>query len=164
MLTAKERAPITPTAEDAKVAKKIVCVLRDLLVDTDRLVETKRVERVPVREGFEISLNGSPPLPIPEAALKGLYQILSSFAQGSAVAVIPVDKELTTQQAADVIGVSRQFLVEQLEGGELPFHKVGTHRRVKLSDLLEYRQNMKTKRRAALRKMTDINQELGLDF
>lgn len=76
--------------------------------------------------------------------------------------VIPVDEELTTQEAADILNVSRPYLVSLLEQGVIPFVKTGTHRRIPLGDLLEYKTRRDAQRRKALTELTQLSQELGL--
>ena len=84
----------------------------------------------------------------------GLFlKVLALLEKGQAISIVPYMQELTTQQAADLLGVSRQFLVRLLEGDRLPFHMVGTHRRIYLKDLLEFKKERDQKRRKALDEM-----------
>ena len=86
------------------------------------------------------------------------------MAKGNAVTLIPVNAELTTQQGADPLNVSRPFLIEQLENGIIPYRKVGTHRRILFNDLLAYKQTMNHKRLDVLGALSAIDQELGLGY
>ncbi|HEX2590180.1 MAG TPA: 3,4-dihydroxy-2-butanone-4-phosphate synthase [Rhizomicrobium sp.] len=92
------------------------------------------------------SLTGTPALhiggtdaPLPEPAFRLLMEVLNQMARGHVVTVSAIEAELTTQQAAELLGVSRPHLVKLLESGAVPFRKVGAHRRVKFSDLATYR-------------------------
>lgn len=97
------------------------------------------------------------------AGVTGLLQtILSEVARGHAVQVVPVHAELRTQEAADLLGVSRPHLVKLLEEGAIPHWKAGTHRRVRLQDLLTYRERRARDARQALQELADVDQELGL--
>lgn len=87
-------------------------------------------------------------IPLPESIYSILRQVLGYLRQGKGVSVIPVMQELTTQQAANLLGVSRPFLIEILNRGEIPFHKTGTHRRIYRKDVMDYqgRRDMGRKR------------------
>jgi excisionase family DNA binding protein len=140
--------PVTPTAEDARLARmssrRLVPFLnRNLLVrlsDTNETVE------------------------LPAAAVRLLVDLLSAMAEGKAVTLIPIHAELTTQQAADLLGVSRPFLVKQLEENEIPFRKVGTHRRVLVSDLMAYKRKIDGKRLEALDELAAEAEELDMGY
>jgi excisionase family DNA binding protein len=101
---------------------------------------------------------------VPRQAFELFLDILGQLANGNAVTIVPVQAELTTQQAADLLNVSRPFLVSLLEEGKLPFRKVGTHRRILASDLLKYRHVQDEKSRAALAELTQRAQDAGLGY
>ena len=97
-------------------------------------------------------------------SLKGRVgdKVLAQMGQGNAVQVVPVHAELTTQQAADFLNVSRPYLIERLEAGELPFRKVGKHRRVRFEDVLRYKKRTDYESKLAMTELTALSQELGL--
>ncbi|MHC8321613.1 helix-turn-helix domain-containing protein [Pseudomonas sp. GB2N2] len=76
---------------------------------------------------------------LPTSALRLLADILEALAAGNAVKVVPVHAELTTQEAADLLSVSRPHLIKLLESGDLSYHKTGKHRRVRFADLMDYK-------------------------
>jgi len=98
---------------------------------------------------------------IPEQVFRVLLELLRHTAEGSAVTLVPVHAELTTQQAADLLNVSRPHVIKLLENGEIPFHKTGRHRRVKASDLLAYRERRRAESREAFQELADLSQEHG---
>ena len=81
---------------------------------------------------------------------------------GRAISIVPVNKELSTQDAADILNVSRPFLVSLLEAGAIPFIKVGTHRRIRFIDLMEYKKRRDEETERGLEKIVRISEELGL--
>lgn len=101
---------------------------------------------------------------IPVSAFRLLTDILTEMAKGNAVTFIPVHAELTTQQAADFLNVSRPYLINLLEQGKIPFHKVGTHRRILFKELVEYKKQEDQKRLEALAALSQADQELGLGY
>jgi excisionase family DNA binding protein len=99
---------------------------------------------------------------LPVTAARLLMKILSEIAKGNAVTIVPLKPELTTQEAAELLNVSRPHLIKLLERGEMPFHKVGTHRRIRLADVVVYKRKALEERKAALREMVALNQEMSL--
>jgi excisionase family DNA binding protein len=99
---------------------------------------------------------------IPPDALRLLVDMLTQLGQGRAVTVLPQRAELTTQDVADYLNVSRPYVVSLIEQGKLPARKVGTRRRVAFEDLLHYDEQQRAQRRAALDELARIDQELGL--
>ncbi|WP_417736073.1 helix-turn-helix domain-containing protein [Rosistilla oblonga] len=101
---------------------------------------------------------------VPKNVFDVLVKTLAIMAEGKAFSLIPVDKELTTQQAADILNVSRPFLSKVLDLGEIPHRKVGRNRRVKFRDLIEYKKNQEQSSKAALQSLADEAQELGMGY
>ncbi len=101
---------------------------------------------------------------IPRKALTLLFEILSNMAQGKSITLIPSDTEVSTQQAADMLKVSRPHLVKLLEEGAIPFKKVGTHRRIELKDLITYERKFKENRNEKLDFLAKQAQQLNLGY
>jgi excisionase family DNA binding protein len=99
---------------------------------------------------------------VPREAAVLLAKILGFLASGEGVNVMPESAELTTQQAAEFLNVSRPYLIKLLESGEIPFRLVGTHRRARFRDLDEYKSRDDLKRRHAADELTQHTQDLGL--
>lgn len=99
---------------------------------------------------------------LPERIQSLLVSIVENLRAGNGVSVIPLHAELTTVQAAELLNVSRPYLIKQIEAGEVPHHMVGTHRRLKLVDVLAYRDRLEAQANEALDAMTAEAEELGL--
>ncbi len=101
-------------------------------------------------------------VPLPEEVYRVLRQVVEVMRQGKATLVAPQGLLLTTQEAANFIGVSRPTLVKLLEGGTIPFEKPNRHRRVRLQDLVSFQERRRQERRVAMNELTEEASELGL--
>jgi excisionase family DNA binding protein len=101
-------------------------------------------------------------LELPDAVYRLLKDIARNMQLGRAIVLIPENQQLTTQRAADLLGVSRPYLIQLLEAGKLPHHKVGSHRRVYLKDLIAYQKRRDAERKAALDSIAKEAFESGL--
>jgi excisionase family DNA binding protein len=114
------------------------------------------------REHPVLLISGDREVELPHAVLRVLSEAVDVLLEGGAVAVLPYHTELTTQAAADYLGVSRPYLIKLLERGELPYRKLNSHRRIMLQDVEEYRHRRDAARRSALAELTRESFELGL--
>lgn len=101
-------------------------------------------------------------LVLPPEVFEVLRDVVTAMSQGQAVTVAPVHQRLTTQEAADLLGVSRPTFVKLLEDGKIPYEQPGRHRRVLLSEVLAYRQRRSVRAREALDRMVEIADESGM--
>ncbi|WP_020533048.1 excisionase family DNA-binding protein [Flexithrix dorotheae] len=101
---------------------------------------------------------------IPTKAMDLLLVILQNMAEGNPVTILPSQAELTTQQAADLLNISRPYLVKLLESGGIPFKKTGSHRKILLSDILVYKNNLNKNRLKQLNFLAKQAQELNLGY
>lgn len=145
-MAASIRANSTPVTADEHE--------RGQLSEIERLIQGEAAPKLVGASGQHVEL--------PAPALALLRELVHQLARDQAVAVVATGKELTTQQAADILNVSRPFLVKLLEQGEIPFAMVGTHRRILVRDLLAYKQRRDTARRRALDELAQISQDMGM--
>src|SRR5699024_3892334 len=99
---------------------------------------------------------------VPIKALKLLSEVLEAMSKGQPISIVPMASEVTTQKAAEILGCSRPFLVKLLEEGKIPFTKIGRHRRVKMEDVLVYKEEQKKEQKKHLIEMMQKDEELGL--
>ena len=113
----------------------------------------------------QVSLSNAlgPAVALPDELRRVLAEVVDAMRRGQAISIVPSSQRLTTQEAADLLGVSRPTLVKLLESGAIPFESPGRHRRVRLTDLLTYRDLRRSRRRATLDELTQDASELGLD-
>ena len=146
------RLPTPEIREEAQAA------LRALSSLPQRRVPSRTVQIRPDGEGRPVSAT------VPREAFELFLEILGQMANGNAVTIVPVHAELTTQQAADLLNVSRPFLVGLLDEGKIPSRKVGSHRRVKAAELVAYRQRDEAERKKVLDELTSEAEKHGLGY
>jgi excisionase family DNA binding protein len=139
---------IEPTEEESKLA-------RESSRQLSRFTEGNL--RVSIEDGNET-------VDLPAAAVRMLVRILGEMSAGNAVTLIPVHAELTTQQAADLLNVSRPHVVKLIEEGRLPFHRVGTHRRIRFRDLMAYKRRVDADRKRALAALVADAQDQDMGY
>lgn len=142
---------IEPGAMDAQVAARAVRRIKDYLM------------RYPDRDVIPVAgeLGTEDALVLPRDAVSLLAYILAQAAEGRGVSVIPSNAELTTQQAADMLNVSRPYLIKLLEACTIPYRMVGKHRRITAEALMEYKRRDDQERRVAADDLAALGQELG---
>lgn len=138
-----EHDPITASESERPALNQIEGVLRS----------DKCIPKLVGPHGEEIIL--------PKSVFHVLRQIIFHMMHGRAISIVPINKELTTQEAADILNVSRPYLVRLLEDKKIPFVKVGTHRRIRFSDLMDYKKRRDAERSRSLSELTQMSQELG---
>lgn len=137
--------------------------------ESEQARESSRVLSMYVRRSkpLEVELRDNEhhqTIALPAGAVRLLLNVLTQMADGNAVTLMPMHAELTTQQAADLLNVSRPYLVKLLDNGEIGHRKVGTHRRVLLRDLMAYKQKIDADRIAALEELTRQAEDLNIGY
>ena len=114
---------------------------------------------------FKVVINNKEKtLTVPLSAIKLLADILTQMSEGNAVTLTPVHAELTTQEAADLLNVSRPYLVNLLDENKIPHRKVGSRRKVLAKDILAYKKNIDKQRMKTLDELAKKSQELDLGY
>jgi excisionase family DNA binding protein len=144
--------PVAPSEADARLAQESAGRLTRQLAKANGALELRITDPAGASETVSI----------PSAAFRLLVTILAEMARGNAVRLIPHHAELTTQEAAELLNVSRPWLMRLLDGEHIPFHRVGTHRRVLFKDVMAYKAEHRRARGAALDALSRLDQELGL--
>lgn len=150
MSTAASLISFIPSEDDVKLAKEAKKILAPRLSSTSPF-DLRTIN--PLKE---------PSVRIPAQAAHLLVQILDEMSRGNAVKLIPLHAELTTQEAADLLNVSRPTLIRLLDEGKIKFHRVGTHRRVPFKSVLAYKQQIDVERRSALAELVAYDHELDV--
>jgi excisionase family DNA binding protein len=152
-----DRRTLLPSREDSALARREEALLLEVARTIDNpaagpLLGQFMIERKPV------ALN------IPIAAMQMLIEIMQQMAQGKPVSIIPSNAELTTQQAADFLNVSRPYFVKLLEENKLPFKKVGTRRRVLFKDLIDFKTHDLARRSKVADELAELSQDIANDL
>ena len=154
-LLRKRPQTVTPSEADSLAARDSSRRLATYLAQKRKV----RVQVVPEEGRAE-----EEPLVLPAPALDLLFAVLTEMADGNTVTLIPLHAELGTQRAADLLNMSRPFLVQLLKKGEIPYRKVGTHRRVLFRDLMQFKQRSDARRKKALDELVAEAQEEGMGY
>lgn len=145
---AREREPVTAAANEHADLVKI-----ERLVEQSFRAQRSKPKLVgPDGEAVEL----------PESVFRLLRQVVHDLSEGRMVTIVPQDQELTTQEAADLLNVSRPYLVKLLEQGNIPYAMTGTHRRVRFVDIMAYKQQRDAQRNQGLDRLARMSQEMGL--
>ena len=149
VLSDQIKEPFVATDEEALIAREALAKLKPL-------AEAKTDIKLRVAEKADVVV------PLPARAVDLIVDFLTAMVERRPVSIIPHEAELTTKQAADFLNVSRPYIVGLLDKGAIPHRLVGTHRRVRVADLMEYKKRTEQDRRAAIARMVAESQKLGL--
>lgn len=156
MATLERPRPLTPpnlTPEEVEMART---AQRCLMESLDR----SRAATITV----ESDDNNAPAIKLPPQALRLIAAVLGALSERRDVVLLPAKREFTTVEAANYLNVSRPFVIKEIDAGRLNHRMVGTHRRIEFEDLQAYARDMRANQAAALQRMADDANELGLDY
>jgi len=144
--------PIQPSQMDSKLAEESSRVLSKYIKSEETQLSISSKDKP------------SETITIPDSAFRLLIDILIHMGRGHAITLIPIHAELTTQQAADLLNVSRPFVIQLTDSNQLPCRKVGTHRRILFKDLMEYKKNIDIEREKILDQLVLEAQEMNIGY
>lgn len=144
---------VTPSDNDKRMASETSQFLEPFVCDSRDV----QVQLVGEMSSLQV-------LSIPAPALRLLNEILKEMAQGNTVTLVPIHALLTTQEAADILNVSRPFLIGLLEAGKIPYQRLGSHRRILYKDLMAFKEKTDAARDEAFRTLTEEAQELDMGY
>jgi excisionase family DNA binding protein len=142
---------MTPVAAPPEQQRQVAALARAL----------ESIAHSPAPPACQVVGPGGEQIPLPESVFYVLERVAEVMARGDAITVVPVAREVTTQQAADLLNVSRQYLVRLLDEARIPCRKTGKHRRLRVEDVLAYKANRDRNRRAGLRELSQLTEEFG---
>lgn len=129
--------------------------------DANAIAQLKQLLSLEASQAKLVASNGEEVL-IPESVYRILRQVIQAMASGQHISVVAQNRQLTTQEAADILSVSRPFIVKLLSAGEIPYIKVGTHRRIRFEDLITYKEKRDMKHGKLLDELIEMTEEAGL--
>jgi excisionase family DNA binding protein len=151
----------------AKVGQFVPQQISNEDIEMARVAQRCIMESLDHSRAAEITLTTDkgehPTIALPPASLRFIGQILGAMSEGRSITIMPSKREFSTIEAANFMNVSRPFIIKEIEAGRLRHRMVGTHRRIFLEDLIEYKNTMQSKQYAALERMSENAKELGLD-
>src|SRR5882757_11196491 len=153
-------AELTPTVYTRQPGADESALAREALVQVRRVLDEHPREDLPVEFAPE---EGRETVTVPRVAVDLLVRVLANLAAGQGVTLVPAHAELTTQQAADLLNVSRPFLIKLLDERKIHYRTVGTHRRIMASSLLDYQRRDDVERREAADELASTAREMGFD-
>src|SRR5258708_5265274 len=146
MATTIDREPVSAAENEQRALDQIEALLSaNSGAETPKLVGAQGQEMV-----------------LTESLVALLRQVVHQLARHKVVTIVPLNRELTTQEAAELLNVSRPYLIRLLDQGAIPYTRTGTHRRIRFDDLMRYKAERDAAREQALDELTRINQEMGL--
>ena len=155
-VSTRKTGPVLPKTRDIASAEAAIASMGKLMSEDDMRNYNFTLQRPQTRGVIEFSLT--------PMVVDLIFRVLVNVAKGNAVTVVPYHAELTTQEAANFLNISRPFLIQLLEKEKIPFRKVGRHRRILFEDLVKYKEHSKGKSRKIREKLTEEAQDLGFGY